>query len=528
MNLKKNKIFIILFFCLTMLLTLSLKVNAANADIKVEPSTVELGESVKITVSGKGVQWNLKLKVDGEVLKTDSELENYEANKNISFSATYTPKTVGTKKVTLEGSVTEFSDGSTIKSFESKSITVKEKPSTTDKNTTTNNNTTTNTTTNTNTNTNTSTTTTKPKEKSNNAYLKTLGVRIKDSLAKELGVATNKYDFSGFSKTKTSYDVTVPKNVDSLKVVATPADSNAKVKITGNSGFEVGTNNKITIKVTAEDGKTTKTYTIKVTQLAEEEEKPGNIIEEIEEIYLTSLELEGIEISPKFDKDTYSYTAKLDNVDATEVKVNAKSNIENANIEISGNTELVEGENTINVLVTLDDSEEQKIYQIVIDKAEKVIAAVTDVENNNPKNNGTLTDLMGNFKKYIVIAIAVVLFIIIAVIVLIILLRRESKKTIEDEENTEEYNVYQNDINEFENKTSEADNFIESLYRQRNGNLYNEEALDEEDKQTLEEINRETDKIFADKVEGQSVEYTVDEIVEERKPRRRSKGKHSK
>ena len=109
------------------------------------------------------------------------------------------------------------------------------------------------------------TTTEKPKEKSTNANLKTLGVRISDSLAKELGVDSNKYDFSGFKKDKTEYNETVPKNVDSLRVFATAADSNAKVKISGNSGFEVGTNNKITIKVTAEDGKTTKTYTIKVT-----------------------------------------------------------------------------------------------------------------------------------------------------------------------------------------------------------------------------------------------------------------------
>ena len=87
------------------------------------------------------------------------------------------------------------------------------------------------------------TTTEKPKEKSNNANLSTLGVIPKE------------YDFSGFSKNKTSYSVTVPKNIDSLKILYKTADSNAKVKVTGNSGFEVGSNNKITVKVTAEDGK---------------------------------------------------------------------------------------------------------------------------------------------------------------------------------------------------------------------------------------------------------------------------------
>ena len=75
---------------------------------------------------------------------------------------------------------------------------------------------------------------------------------------KELGVKANEYDFKGFSKNKTSYNVTVPKNVDSLKVVATAAE-NGTVKVTGNAGFEVGSNNKIAIKVTSENGKTTKT-----------------------------------------------------------------------------------------------------------------------------------------------------------------------------------------------------------------------------------------------------------------------------
>lgn len=356
----------------------------------------------------------------------------------------------------------------------------------------------------------------KPKEKSNNAYLSTLGVTPKE------------YDFTGFKKGTTNYSVTVPSDVDSLKVLYKTVDSNATVKVKGNSGFEVGSENKITIKVTAEDGKTTKTYTIKVTKLAEEEEKPGNVIEDEEGIYLTSLELEGVDISPKFKKDTYSYIATLDDADVTEIKVNAKANKENANVEISGNTGLVAGENTINILVTLDGREEQTVYQIILNKAEKEVAGAIDTEKNNLENSETLTDLMGELKKYVLIGVAIIIFIILAIIVLIILLRRENRKENDEETEVEEYNVYKNDENEFENKKSEADNFIESLYRQRNGNLYNEEELDVEVKQTIEEINRETDKIFADKVEGQSIEYTSEEFEEVRRPRRRSKGKHSK
>ena len=461
MNLKKNKIFIILFSCLIISLIFSLKVNAANADITVDKTSVELGESVKITVSGKAVQWNLKLKADGELLKTDSELENYEANKDISFSVTYTPKTAGTKEITLEGSATEFSDGSTVKTFTPRSITVKEKetkpeekPPVEQENPTTPETPTQPS--------NPSTPTTpeipveKPKEKSKNAYLKTLGVRIKPDLAEELGVETNEYDFSGFSKKKTSYNVTVPYDVDYLKVEYKADDSNASVKVTGNSGFEVGSKNKITIKVTAEDGKTTETYTIKVTKLAKEEEKPGNVIEKEEEgLYLTSLELDGIQLLPVFAKDTYSYTATLDNVTNKDIEVNAKANKENANIEITGNTNLALGENTINIVLTMPDSTVQTVYQIVL--TANLVEQEVDVETDI----STTTDFMGAITKYVGIAIAVVVLIIVLVIVLIILLRRENKRLREENEEeleetkAEEYNVYENDENEFNPKDTE-------------------------------------------------------------------------
>jgi len=372
----------------------------------------------------------------------------------------------------------------------------------------------------------------KPKEKSTNAYLKTLGVRIKSDLAKELGVKTNEYDFSGFSKKKTSYNVTIPKNVDYLSVQYKTEDSNATVKVTGNSGFEVGSNNKITIKVTAEDGKTTQTYTIKVTKLAEEEEKPGNVIEEEkEELYLTSLKLEGIELVPEFAKDTYSYTATVTDFETTKLNVEAKASNEKAKIDISGNEEIKEGENTINIVLTLEKSTVQTVYQIVVTKDVDIIQTVIDSDEIPAGSN-----IMGALKNYAIIAIGVVLFLIVSLIVLIILLKRENKRLDKEdteeeyteEKKAEEYNVYENDENEFENKNKTADNFIESLYRQRNGSLYNEEELEESEKETLEEINRETDRIFSPKVQGQSVEYISEEEPREKRTRRREKGKHSK
>ena len=308
------------------------------------------------------------------------------------------------------------------------------------------------------------------------------------------------------------------------------ADSNAKVKVSGNSGFEVGSDNKITIKVTAEDGKTTKTYTIKVTQLAEEEEKPGNLIENGEGLYLTKLAIDPAYLSPEFSKDIYSYTATLNESNIKEVVVEAEANNKDAKIDISGHNNLVEGENTINIILTLDGTELQTVYQVIV-----TAHFVEDVVEQTEENKTTETnDLIGKLKNYAGIVISVVGLIVVAVIILVILLIRENKKINEDDyevddTKSEEYNVYNNDENEFANNDMQRDNFIESLYNQRNGKIENED-LTEDEKETLEEISKQTEKIFEEKVKGQSVEYTFNDIEEnslEVRRKRRGKGKHS-
>ena len=295
-------------------------------------------------------------------------------------------------------------------------------------------------------------------KKSNNANLKTLGVTPKQ------------YDFSGFSKNKTEYSVTVPANVNSLTVVAKAEDSKAKVNVSGNSGFETGSNNKITIKVTAEDG-TTKTYTIKVTKLATEEEKPGNLIDE--ELYLNSLSITGIELSPAFSKDVFSYTATLNDESINEVTVNAKANNSKAKVEITGNKNLVNGENTINIVLTLDGETEQVVYQIVLNK-------IGNTEEETIETNIEVPTQYTNdskIKLYILIPRLVVILIIVAIVVLIELIVKENKKLAtegndnidkQDDDKTskaEEYNVFENDVNEFKGQSveySSNDNMLDN------------------------------------------------------------------
>ena len=521
---RKTTKFIFLILGIWVALSALSTVNAATATIKANKTSATVGDSVKVTVSVNAAAWNLQVSgaTSGSIIGYNADAENQATTKEYTIDTSK----AGTYTVSLSGDVTDEAKEVADTISTSVTITVKEKQATTDVNKDTSdkgNTSTTDKNTSISTDKKEETTPEKPKEKSNNANLSTLGVTPKE------------YDFSGFSKNKTTYNVTVPKNVDSLKVLYKTADANATVKVSGNSGFKVGSDNKITIKVTAEDGKTTKTYTIKVTQLAEEEEKPGNLLDEDNTgLYLTKLIIKGIELSPEFEKDTYSYTAKLTDSTLNELKVDATANNEKAKIDISGNTDLVEGENTINILLTLDESSVQTVYQIVVTKEGVQEEPILTIGESTPTSSST--DLIGTIKSYIGIAIAVIVFVIVVVIVLIILLRRENNRLREEndndieEEKSEEYNVYKNDENEFVNNDIQKDNFIESLYKQRNANFNNEE-LNEQEKETLEEISKQTEEIFREKVAGQSVEYSSKEFyaenpLEERK-RRRGKGKHS-
>ena len=441
---------------------------AASASVTASKSSINIGDTVTISASIKDTEaWNLKLSASGGELSgttEDADSAGSEVSKKV-LSANFKASEKGTYTIKLSGQIT----GSDLKKqtvSKSINITVNEKKETS----------------NTENNNNSSTT------KSSNANLKTLGVTPKQ------------YDFSGFNKNKTKYSVTVPANVDSLKVVAKTEDSKASLKITGNSGFDVGSDNNIKIVVTAEDKKTTKTYEINVTKLAEEEEKPGNVIEEDEDLYLTSLEIGGIELTPEFSKDVYSYSANLNDENLTSVKVKAKANIDKANIETTGNTNLVEGENTINVVVTNGDK--KVTYQIILTKALTTTTTIGENQNSSSSNN-----LIGSIKNYAIIAIVIVVLIIVAIIVLICLIHKENKKLNQQQDN-EEYNVYdENDKDEFK----------------KAGSPYKDAQIDKNIKEALEEINKDNEEKYD--VTGQNVEYESKQ-EEQPKERKRGKGKH--
>lgn len=154
-----------------------------------------------------------------------------------------------------------------------------------------------------------------------------------------------------FNKNNLTYTVIIPEDVTSIEINAEAEAEGAIVRISGNTRL-TRQENTVTVRVTAEDG-TSRAYSITVLKAPEVNLK------------LDSLQIEGLELNPVFDEDTFYYTSSLVDTELTSLNVNAVANDETANVEVIGADNLVDGENLINIVVSNDD--ETTIYQVNVD-----------------------------------------------------------------------------------------------------------------------------------------------------------------
>ena len=156
-----------------------------------------------------------------------------------------------------------------------------------------------------------------------------------------------------FNKNNLTYTVIIPEDVTSIEINA-EAEAEAEgaiVRISGNTRL-TRQENTVTVRVTAKDG-TSRAYSITVLKAPEVNLK------------LDSLQIEGLELNPVFDEDTFYYTSSLVDTELTSLNVNAVASDETANVEVIGADNLVDGENLINIIVSNDD--ETTIYQVNVD-----------------------------------------------------------------------------------------------------------------------------------------------------------------
>ncbi len=342
----------ILMFSLLMLLVFGItEVKAASASIKASKTSATVGDSVTITVTINAATWNVSVSGSGISDKIVGYNED-AVNETKTKSYTLSTSKAGTYTVSISGDCTDEND---TKAYPSGSVTVtvsepapivtpepKPEPQKPVQN-----------------NTSTSNTTTKTEvKKSSDSKLKALSVEG--------------YTISPeFSADIEEYTLSVPYETTSLNISATTNHSKATYSVSGEEELEVG-ENEVIVKGRAEDGSTTK-YTIIVTR-AREELYLNSIIAKItdENGVITELSL-----NPLFSFDILEYTLEQISYKIEKIDIEALANLEGATIEITGNENLQEGENTITITARIpkeniaegeEVTEEVKVYTIIVNK----------------------------------------------------------------------------------------------------------------------------------------------------------------
>ena len=215
-----------------------------------------------------------------------------------------------------------------------------------------------------------------------------------DASLKSLTISKGSIDFNSNT---TTYNVEVENDVDSISVDATANDSKATVTGTGNKSLSVGSN-KIEVKVVAEDGTTSRTYTINITRKGSEGGSDTPVDDNrSSDNNLKILEVNGQTLNPEFSADNTSYSLEVDN-NVTELGINAVPNNDKASVTVLGNSGLKVGVNNINVVVVAEDGS-QKVYSIKVVRKGDNNETPSEVSSKSSENrlrnlfvaNGVLT-----------------------------------------------------------------------------------------------------------------------------------------
>ncbi|MBQ9024545.1 MAG: cadherin-like beta sandwich domain-containing protein [Bacilli bacterium] len=170
-----------------------------------------------------------------------------------------------------------------------------------------------------------------------------------------------------FDKNVTEYSSTI-QDITEITVNAIASDSNAKIMISENYKNLQKGDNDIKITVTAEDGKTTKTYMIKVTlKLTPTDEELLKA-----SAFLTNLKVKGFNLD--FAKELKKYTLTVP-YKITKLKITAEPENPNAKVEIDGNNKFKVGRNPVKINITSEDEQNKETYtlNVIRSKQEKKI-----------------------------------------------------------------------------------------------------------------------------------------------------------
>lgn len=322
-----KKYFKIILLTLTMLFIVALgnSVRAATTSLTVNPTTVTEGNTITATVTINAAQWNLTLTANGKTLNTWTETVNYKSNLSKTFKASYKATEKGKVNFVLKGDITDV-DQTNKEINITKTVTVNAK-------TTSGSN---------NGGTTTSSNNNKPQQPTFTSANKTVYAAKQCNLRSSWSTSSS----------------------------ATSIEKGTELKLTGTSKETVNGYNWYRVQY---NGVTKYIASSLVTSTKPKEEEPE---EKNTNNNLSALNIKDVTISPEFNKDTLQYTVQVAE-DVTKLEIEAKAENSKSKVEIQGNEELVNGENTIKVVVTAEDNT-SKTYVIKAIRGNEVATTSDD------------------------------------------------------------------------------------------------------------------------------------------------------
>lgn len=161
-----------------------------------------------------------------------------------------------------------------------------------------------------------------------------------------------------FNANTEKYSMSVPYSVSKLTITAKPQDDKATVSISGNTNLVAEASNKVTIKVTAENG-SVRTYTIDVKRGKD----PNKVLSQ--DNYLSSMVVDVGILSPSFDREKTNYVVYLP-FEITNININVElSDKVYGVLKVNKPDSLVVGNNVFTYTVTAED-ESIRVYTVTV------------------------------------------------------------------------------------------------------------------------------------------------------------------
>ncbi len=174
-----------------------------------------------------------------------------------------------------------------------------------------------------------------------------------------------------FNKNTTIYNLTIPNNINTINIIATPEDNQSTITGDGIQNVVEGTN-YFKIDVVSESGET-KTYTIIINKEYSDNNYIGNLI------------INNGTLTPEFNKNTNTYNVEVE-YDETQLDLNVILENQNATYKILNNRNFKVGNNTVTIEVTAPNGSVRN-YTINVLRKDIVSSLLKDIQIDNYELN---------------------------------------------------------------------------------------------------------------------------------------------